>query len=450
MAAVGVSTGGAASDATPMDDKAKWVDLNKVVGRYGPLAGPDFQVEGALQRLHDFPVLVVGAGGLGCELLKDLALSGFCNIHVIDMDTIEYSNLNRQFLFRATDVKRPKATVAAEFINRRITGANVVPHVCMLQSKPASFYKQFKLVISGLDSIPARRWLNAMLCSLVERDSEGNVDPFTIIPLIDGGTEGFKGHARVILPYITACFECAIDAFPPQTKYPICTIASEPRLPEHCIEWASQIAWKSPDFPKPFPPGTKLDADDPQHISWVYEQALARATEKGISGVTLRLTLGVCKNIVPAIASTNAIISAACANEALKFATSCSQSLENYMMYNGGVGVYTYTFEYTKKENCLACGSKTALYTIPRTTKLAELIEQLRTDPRLQMQSPSLIIPGGGMLFMQSPEPLREATLPNLEKTLEQLLGATGNDDVSVSDPSLPSLNLRLSVQFSD
>jgi ubiquitin-activating enzyme E1 C len=104
------------------------------------------------------------------------------------------------------------------------------------------------------------------------------------------------------------------------TVFPICTIANTPRLPEHCIEWASELEWPRvkggtrkafhsaqwrPEFPLA---DTKPDTDNPEHIQWLYDVALARAKEFKIEGITWSLTQGVVKNIIPAIASTNAII----------------------------------------------------------------------------------------------------------------------------------------------
>ncbi|CAL4062734.1 unnamed protein product, partial [Meganyctiphanes norvegica] len=116
-----------------------------------------------------------GAGGLGCELLKDLALMGFTDIHVIDMDTIDLSNLNRQFLFRKKDIGRPKAEVAAEFINQRIQGCTVTPYYKKIQDFDEDFYRSFHLVVCGLDSIVARRWINGMLLSMLNYE-DGMLD----------------------------------------------------------------------------------------------------------------------------------------------------------------------------------------------------------------------------------------------------------------------------------
>lgn len=324
------------------DYSKRWNHLRKILERSGPFCPPNFtaSTETLDFLLNTCKILVIGAGGLGCELLKDLALMGFRDIHVIDMDTIELSNLNRQFLFRRADIGKSKAVCASAFINARVPGCVVTPHFCKIQDFDASFYRQFHIIVCGLDSIVARRWINGMLVSMVDYEEDGSVDETTIIPLVDGGTEGFKGNARVILPAMTACIDCTLDLFPPQINYPLCTIANTPRLPEHCIEYVKIIQWAKEN---PFGSDMVLDGDDPQHLTWVYEKAQERANAFNITGLSYRLVQGVLKNIIPAVASTNAVIAAACATEVFKIASSCCEPLNNYMVFNDSDGIYTYT-----------------------------------------------------------------------------------------------------------
>jgi ubiquitin-activating enzyme E1 C len=448
-----------------VDDDARFSDVNKLLTRVGPMAN-----EGTFGKLLDTPfdpdalaeqgitylqfirsmarVLVVGAGGLGCELLKDLALMGFGQIDVIDMDTIDISNLNRQFLFRKADVGRPKATVAAEFVMKRVAGVTVTPHYCPIQDKDEDWYRSFQVIVMGLDSIEARRWLNAMACGLVryetdEATGERKPDFTTVIPLVDGGTEGFSGHVRTIIPGVSSCFECTLDLFPPQQAVPLCTIAETPRNAAHCILYAHLI-----EYPKEFP-DDKPDKDDPQYQNWVYTHALARAKQFSIPGVTLMHTQGVIKNIIPAIASTNAIVAAACASEAFKLVTSCCSYLDNNLMYMGGAGLYAPTFKYERQPQCVVCGQGVVLQAAGASS-LTQLMELLGDDPRLRLKKPSLSVEGGSKtgetaIYMRGI--LESHYAKHLDLPISNLFDS--GSTLVITDPSVPG-SVKVTVQFTD
>ncbi|KAI1098691.1 hypothetical protein F4804DRAFT_114966 [Jackrogersella minutella] len=425
--------------ATVGGSDPRWKYLDHIRRTPGPF-NPDSDVsEEALAALDQAKILVIGAGGLGCEILKNLALSGFKDIHVIDMDTIDISNLNRQFLFRKDDVGKFKAEVAAKFVEKRVKGVKITPHNSRIQEFDEDFYMQFQIVVCGLDSIEARRWINATLVNMVDMDDQDSLKP-----LIDGGTEGFKGQTRVVFPTLTPCIECQLDLYTPRAAVPLCTLATIPRQPEHCIEWAHIIAW---DQEKPFP---SLDKDDPEHITWLYQKALTRAQEFGIAGVTYSLTQGVVKNIIPAIASTNAIIAASCCNEAMKIATTAAPALgfeESYMMYSGDDSIYTNTFKYDKKEDCAVCGDLAKPLTVDPNWTLKELLDSFATKADLQLKKPS-IRAEGKTLYMQFPPSIEEQTRPNLEKTLREGLGLDVNHEVAVTDPAFPALTFKFILRF--
>jgi NEDD8-activating enzyme E1 len=421
-------------------DRARWKYMDTLLSREGGYTDEDYiPGETPISSIEQSRILVIGAGGLGCEILKNLALSGFKNIDVIDMDTIDVSNLNRQFLFREKDVGKSKASVAAEFVMRRVPSCKINAHVCKIQDMDEDYYMQFNIVICGLDSIEARRWMNATLVGMVDMEN-----PDSLKPLIDGGTEGFKGQSRVIFPTMTSCIECQLDMHAPRAAVPLCTLATIPRQPQHCIEWAHIIKWEEERK------DITLDTDDPEHITWLYETALARAKEFNIPGVTYSMTQGVVKNIIPAIASTNAIIAASCCNEAFKIATSSAPFLgnpgqNNYMLYTGDSSIYTYTFEHQKKDDCPVCGNLPKDLTVNPASTLGELVESFAERPESQLKKPNMRTEQK-TLYYSAPDSLREQTEPNLKRKLSEML--VDGEEMAVSDPAF-AIDFRYKVRFS-
>ncbi|XP_076562341.1 ubiquitin-like modifier-activating enzyme 1 Y [Arvicanthis niloticus] len=185
------------------------------------------------EKLGKQKYFLVGAGAIGCELLKNFAMIGLgCGeggeITVTDMDTIEKSNLNRQFLFRPWDVTKLKSETAAAAVR------DINPHIRVFSHQNRvgpetehvyddDFFQNLDGVANALDNVDARLYVDRR-CVYYRK------------PLLESGTLGTKGNVQVVVPFLTESYSSSQD--PPEKSIPICTLKNFPNAIEHTLQWA--------------------------------------------------------------------------------------------------------------------------------------------------------------------------------------------------------------------
>ncbi|KAG4305454.1 hypothetical protein PORY_001010 [Pneumocystis oryctolagi] len=195
--------------------------------------GKDFQ-----QKISNIKQFLVGTGAIGCEMLKNWAMMGLATgskgkIFITDMDIIEKSNLNRQFLFKSEDVGKLKsecATAATIKMNPEMSGKIVTyrervgPETENLFN--ADFFDSLDGVTNALDNVDTRIYVDQRCI-------------FHRKPLLESGTLGTKGNTQVIYPYLTESYSSSRD--PSEKSFPICTIKNFPNQIEHTIAWSRNL-----------------------------------------------------------------------------------------------------------------------------------------------------------------------------------------------------------------
>lgn len=188
------------------------------------------------EKLGSLRYFIVGAGAIGCELLKNFAMMGIGagpegELIVTDMDLIEKSNLNRQFLFRPKDVQSPKSRVAAAAVKKMNPLVNIKYHETRVGIETENvyddaFFERLSGVANALDNVEARNYMDRRCV-------------YYRLPLLESGTLGTMGNIQVIVPFLTESYSSSQD--PPERSIPICTLKNFPNAIEHTLQWARDM-----------------------------------------------------------------------------------------------------------------------------------------------------------------------------------------------------------------
>lgn len=188
------------------------------------------------EKLGGQKYFVVGSGAIGCELLKNFALMGLgCgdggSVAVTDMDMIERSNLNRQFLFRSWDINKHKAVTAVAAVKAMNPSACYKSMEMRVGGETENvfndaFFEPLDGVANALDNVEARTYMDRR-CVYYKK------------PLLESGTLGTKGNTQVVIPNLTESYSSSQD--PPEKSIPICTLKNFPNAIEHTLQWARDM-----------------------------------------------------------------------------------------------------------------------------------------------------------------------------------------------------------------
>ncbi|MHA1166435.1 MAG: HesA/MoeB/ThiF family protein [Candidatus Hodarchaeales archaeon] len=244
-------------------------------------------------------ITVVGAGGTGCEVLKNLALLGIGHLIIVDPDTVEFSNLSRQLFYTKDDVGKPKATVVASKIASLNSDVKVEAYPVRIQELPDIKLLQSDVILGCLDNWHARMYINSFCY-------ENN------IPLVDSATDGYIGRVRTIISGDKPCLACD-NPVPPDDTVIIdqpCSLVGKPRIREHC-------AWKGLYKFVEIKGRIPEDGNIPE-IEHLTKLANESAKEFGYTSFNLGEVQNLLFFHVPSVITVNAVVSGMQSQESLK------------------------------------------------------------------------------------------------------------------------------------
>jgi len=309
-----------------------------------------FRLEGWDQTvIKNSRVLIVGVGGLGCEIAKNLAMLGVGHIDLVDLDIIEHSNLNRQILFAGAKMGEPKAIVAARKLKEINPNITVKGYYTSLERLDPAIYNAADIIIGGLDSMNARLNLNAQ-CIRFKK------------PLIDGGVSGYHGHIYTIFPYKNACYECNPLPVKENDEMAACTVVGIPRKRIHCV-FKGNMAFQEKYNRDPNP----KNKNDMEFILKIANELVHKYNF--LPEYSLDDVVKIIDRHEPGLITINAVISSLQSHEAvkvlhwLKGKKGLGEPIKTYVIFNGMTMMF-YHIEKKRNPNCPQCGKNVRRVTI--------------------------------------------------------------------------------------